>query len=242
MKAVTKFDAAINAATAAAEELAVALLEEAVSRCRSEELERCDDWHGVFDLVDDAAWQIYNEGMHQRVCRILTAAGIDLPIDPQTHGFGEDLIVVEAVAAAGDELATIRFGEMPTSVGDALRLAIARVRYERQLLCRTTDGDDAGVIEDRLNLLAYQPNELELLVGMGIVVVRAGHPALPFSDEGLSQAYRALQDWLVSDVRTRLGSYCDPIAGCIDVCDVTLTAEEETAVRAAAMQIDVAAA
>lgn len=235
VRIVTHFDDAVYAATDAAEELAIDLLEKAVRRRRSEELEDCDDWHGVLDLVDEEAWQIYGEGIHQRVCRLLTEAGVDLPIDPETHGFCESHIVIEAVSAACGELAAIRLGEMPTSIAEALPLATARIHYERARLGPSSES--AAAIDDWRRRLFYCRFELDLLVGLGMIVVREGRPVLPSTEDERSAACHALQVYLVSDVLRRLGSYDDPHEGQVEVRHVTLTADEEAAVRAAARQI-----
>ena len=235
---MTNVSNAVDAATPAIERLAAHLIDQATRRCRSEELERCNDFDAVFDLVDDMAREIYRESFDQRVCRILTKAGIDLPIS-DAHGFNEGTIVLEAVMAACDELAMTRLYSMPASLEEALQLAAARVRYERQLLQELLApyGDDAAAIDHRLDWLLYRPDELAMLVRMGILVMRNGQAALSRSEEERSGAQRALQDWLVSDVQARLGSYYDPRSGPIGVCDVALTAEEVAAVRAAATQL-----
>ena len=75
------------------------------------------------------------------------------------------------------------------------------------------------------------------LLALGFAVLRDGEIVLPASAQERAQAQRALQDHLTGSVRDRLCSYWHPYQGRVDVREVTLTAEEESVIRAAADEI-----
>lgn len=232
-----------SAASASVHALSIALIDEAVARCRSEDVDRCHDWEDVVALIDWSAQRRFGKDLRAEIRSLLEQAGLDLLAEA---GWPHPLIermVLEAAEVACNRLAEIR-AAAPIEFDEAVRRAMALLKDERasalhcpvfaQLL-RAGAAHEAAAVE----ALAAGFDEMSVprLVQLGIVVTREGFPALPGSNIERSAALAKLRGALREEVLERLTAYRHPTRGHIRLRDVTLTPDEEAAVRAAATEL-----
>ena len=229
-----------TAASASVHALSIALVDEAVARCRSEDVDRCHDWEDVVALIDWSARRRFGEPLRAQIRSILEQAGLQLPAETDGPDLVIERMVLEAAEVACNRLAEIR-AATPIDFDEALRRATALLEDERASarscplfaeLLRAGAARDAAAVE--AVAAGFDEMSVPRLVQLGIVIAREGFPALPASDSERSAALAKLRGTLREEVLERLTSYRHPSCGRIRLRDATLTPDEDAALGAAA--------